>query len=232
MRAIIFQAILALLPASAIFSQSTKQHRNSIGFSLPLIWNHSSGVYYSLGNRSEPKGSALSYALNLEFKRNLLSMIYIKATAGYMNQRFKITRPFNYPTSNNLQYSTGTYNYHSYVWSVGLGASYPLERSVEISGDVNYVSIISFAQKYTVYDSESTLKRNKRLIVGSQLTLNPELSKAISKRAKIGCGLIVPLLVKWKKDDVFVKSDFSEDSQIIAQNRFSIGIAIAYKISF
>ena len=44
-------------------AQVKKELGNTIGISIPVIWNNSNGIYYSTGNRREPSGKAMSYGV-------------------------------------------------------------------------------------------------------------------------------------------------------------------------
>jgi len=60
-----------ILLSSFCFSQNKTEKKNTIGVSIPLLLNNSNGVFYSLGNKQEPKGKAMSYGININYSKEL-----------------------------------------------------------------------------------------------------------------------------------------------------------------
>jgi hypothetical protein len=61
---------------------------------------------------------------------------------------------------------------------------------------------------------------------GNFITLNVGAEKEITKKLSTGLSFILPLSTKWNDDGTFFKYDYSDDTQQIARNRFSIGIKV------
>ena len=84
---------------------------NSIGITVPVIWGNSYGVYYSLGTRKEPEGKSKSAGVNVNYNRTIYKSIFGIVGIGYLNQNFKIARPFEFDNPTNLLYRTQSYSY-------------------------------------------------------------------------------------------------------------------------
>jgi len=52
--------ILILLSAKGYSQKKAAYKVSALGISVPVIWNNSNGIYYSLGNRQEPTGKSLA----------------------------------------------------------------------------------------------------------------------------------------------------------------------------
>lgn len=221
------------------YCQNKPDKKNSLGISIPLVWNNSNGIYYSLGNRQEPKGKAISYGLTINYSRSLKKNWFANFGIGYHKQPFKIVRPFDFngDTVTNLLYYTKQYEYDCIAFNAGLGYAYTLTKKVKLNGMVTYSLLSSFNQKYVPtrysgYEHKKTEENSRNLQIGNMLSLSAGLEYLFSKKMSIGVDVVFPVVIKWKDDEIFAKYYYSNDSQQIAENRFSIGAAISCKYHF
>jgi hypothetical protein len=49
----------------------------------------------------------------------------------------------------------------------------------------------------------------------------------ISKKISLGADFIIPIYIRWNKDEIFINNYYSDDEQRIARNKFSAGIAVS-----
>jgi len=225
--------------SSFCFSQNKDAKKNTIGVSVPMNWNNSNGVYYSLGNRQEPKGKAVSYGIGINYSSLLYKNWFATLGVGYFKQTFNIIRPFYFDgdTVTNLLYSTKKYNYHSLTLIAGLGYSHTLNNKLKLNGLCSFSLFNSFKQNYTPtgysgYEHEQIQTNNKSLQIGYMVNISAGLEYFLSKKISIGADVVLPILTKWNNDEIFIKSQFGEDSQKIAENRFSIGSTLSCKYHF
>lgn len=231
--------LLFILPFNFCFSQNKNEKKNTIVVSIPLILNNSNGVYYSLGNRKEPIGKAVSYGINFNYTRTIYKNWFASIGAGYFKQSFSIIRPFNFSgdTLTNLLYSTKRYNYYCLTLNAGLGYSYTLNSKLKLNGMATFNLLNSFKQDYTPtgysgFEHEKIQINNKNLQIGYMVNISPGIEYSVSKRVSIGADIIIPVVTKWKIDEIFIESLFGNDSQKIAENRFSIGTMLSCKYHF
>ena len=231
--------LLFVFPFNFCFSQNKPGSKNILGVSVPLMLNNSNGVYYSLGNRKEPIGNAVSYGINFNYTRTIYKGWFASVGLGYFKQSFSINRPFYFSgdTLTNLLYSTKRYNYHCLTVNAGFGYRYTLNSRLKLNGMASFNLFNSFKQKYTPmgysgFEHKKIQINNKSLQIGYMLNITPGLEYFVSKRVSIGADIILPVITKWKKDEVFIKSSFGNDSQKIAKNRFSIGTVLSCKYHF
>jgi hypothetical protein len=232
-------ALLFILSFNFCFSQSKEGNKNILGVSVPLILNNSNGVYYSLGNRNAPIGKALSYGINFNYTRTIYKGWFASIGAGYFKQSFSINRPFNFSgdTLTNLLYSTKRYNYHCLALNAGLGYSYTLNSNLKLNGMASFNLFNSFKQKYTPsgysgFEHDKSQINKKNLQVGFIVNISPGVEYSVSNRVSIGADIIIPVITKWENDKIFIESPFGNDSQKIAENRFSIGTMLSCKYHF
>jgi len=221
--------ILITIIALNTFSQFKKEQKlNSIGISIPVIWNNSEATYYSLGNRKTPTGSAISYGLNINYSKLFYKGLFGKIGLGYFKQSFRIIRPFAYRSPIELLYSTETYHYNNIQLFAGVGYRKKINNEYRISGNVSYYYFNSNQQKYIVNKKYNTWQVNKKSFsIGQMINLNLGIERTISNKFSVGLDVILPLYTKWNNDEIFFKYDYSNDTQQIARNKFSIGTAIS-----
>ena len=70
------------------------------------------------------------------------------------------------------------------------------------------------------------------LQIGHMLYVSPGVEYFVSKRVSIGADIVVPVITKWNTDEIFIESPWGNDSQKIAENRFSIGTTLSCKYHF
>lgn len=115
-----FVAIFALLQSNG-YSQS-KQLNNSIGISIPTIWNNSEATYYILGNAQKPIGTSVSYGININYGKSISNNLFFSIGLGYFKQRFTIQRATDfYDTITKLLYYTKSYEYDNIDIMFGIG---------------------------------------------------------------------------------------------------------------
>ena len=93
-----FFTLLFVLLFNDGFSQVNKKQNNSIGISVPIIWNNSNGVYYSLGSRKEPMGKSVSYGININYRKVVYKGWFGGIGAGYFKQAFNICLLYTSPS--------------------------------------------------------------------------------------------------------------------------------------
>ncbi|MEQ1553964.1 MAG: hypothetical protein ABL929_07295 [Ferruginibacter sp.] len=221
------------------FSQEKNKQNNSVSLSMPVIWNNSNGIYYSLGNKKTPTGKASSYGIVVNYNRLLHKNWYTTIGVGYYKQSFNIIRPFEFDgdTVTNLLYSTKQYNYHCVLINLGFGYSYSLNTKVKLNGAAAINLLNSFKQNYTPtnysgYQHKTTQTNTRKMPIGYIANISLGAEYLISKKISVGIDALLPFVNKWKYDVVFIKSGFGDDSQIIAENKFSFGTAISCKYHF
>jgi hypothetical protein len=231
--------LLLIFPFNLCFSQIKKEGENIIGFSIPILHNNSNGVFYSLGNKKEPTGNALSYGLNLNYSRLIYKNWVASVGVGYFKQSFNIIRPFYFDgdTLTNLLYSTKKYDYYCLILNVGFGYRYTLNEKLKLNGFASINLLNSFKQKYTPtgysgFEHKKVQTNKKSLQIGYIVNISPGIEYILSKKICVGADVIIPVKTKWKNDEIFIKSFFGDDSQKIAENRFSIGTMLSCKYHF
>jgi len=234
-----FLTLLIILPFQFCFSQTDKRQNNSVGVSIPMIWNNSNGVYYSLGNRIEPIGKSVSYGINLNYTRMIHKGWFTSLGAGYFKQSFNIIRPFNFSgdTLTNLLYSTKNYSYHCLALNAGIGYRYIVNNKFTFNGVASYTLFNSFKQKYTPtgysgFEHEKVQINRKSLQIGYMANLSLGGEFRLTNKISVGMDIVVPVKTKWQTDKIFIESPFGNDSQKIAENRFSIGMMLSCKYDF
>lgn len=232
-------AIMFLTITSDNYAQTKKEQKNVIGISVPLIWNNSNGIYYSVGNRKEPTGNAISYGMNVNYAKSLYKNYFFYIGAGYFKQSFNIIRPFNFDgdTITNLLYSTKNYSYHCFQLQAGIGYSYKFNERFKITGVVIYNSLNSYRQNYVPtglsgYEHKPTQTNNISMQIGYMLNLSVGIEKIITNNISIGADIVTPIITRWKNDEIFIEYLYANDTQQIAENRFSIGTVISCKYHF
>lgn len=101
-----------------------------------------------------------------------------------------------------------------------------------MKGDVRYNKLQSFRQKY-VNEEYKTRQVNKMLMtIGKVININVEGEKAITEKISAAVGVLFPVSTNWSDDQIFYKYDYSDDTQQIARNKFSIGINISCYYNF
>ena len=232
-------AVLFILFNAVCFSQNKNPKTNTIGISIPVIFNKSNGIFYSLGNKREPEGKAVSFGIGVDYSKKLYKNFYASLGIGYFKQSFNIIRPFEFDgdTVTNLLYSTKRYNYNCLRFNVWIGYKHTLNKKININGMVSFNLFNSFKQDYTPTgysgSHHKTTQTNKKAMqIGYMINISGGVEYLIANNISLGVDAFVPIKTKWKDDKIFIKSFFGNDSQIIAENKFSIGTVISCKYHF
>ncbi|MBX9785139.1 MAG: hypothetical protein K2X48_17770 [Chitinophagaceae bacterium] len=216
-------------------AQSKFEKTSKLGISIPAIWNNSEATYYTLGKRNTPNGKSISYGVNLNYSKTIYNGLFAKIGVGYFKQSFGIRRPFEYTSPVSLLYSTQFYKYDNIIVLIGIGYSKRISSISIFSFNLNYNNMRSFRQKYTVYkDSDyNTFQVNtKSLNIGQIINTGFGIERNINNKFSIEAELILPIYTKWNNDEIFFKYDYSNDTQQIARNKFSLGAAITVYYHF
>ena len=216
------------------YSQGKNEKLNAIGISIPIIYNKSEGTYYSTGNRKEPTGEAVSFGININYSKKLFKNIFGIVGIGYFKQSFKIIRPFyfNGDSITNLLYSTKKYSYSNIQWFGGLGYKYSINKALQIKGMITYNLFTSFQQYYqptalTSSAHKPSQTEKKYFQMGNNICFSGGFEKRVARNIYLGIDAVIPFFSNWKNDETFIKYPYSDDSQQIARNRFSIGTSIS-----
>lgn len=215
------------------FGQPLNNSHNSFDFSINMQYLNSYGVYYTLGNRMSSEGKNMNLGYNIGYSRSIKENIYFKAQIGFRNQKFSISRPFKFNTQNSILYSTESYSYSIFKNLIGLGYSNKLKNQFSYSFLGYYSFDYSFKQKYIV-NTANNLSQTESNFMPVCNSVGIQSSLLVSLNSKIAFGLIVdcPFFVKWKNDDIFIKYDYSDDSQVIAKNKFNISFGLSTLYNF
>jgi hypothetical protein len=103
------------------YSQNEIKKLNSIGVSMPVIWNNSEAVYYILGNLKMPAGKCVSNGINVNYSRNIHNNFFLVTAVGFFRQRFNIARPFTFTSQNQFGFFTKKYSYDNIQLTGGVG---------------------------------------------------------------------------------------------------------------
>lgn len=225
------QLLLLLLLCNGITSLSQeKKNYSKLGLSIPIILNTSEGVYYTLGNRREPKGSAISYGANINYSHFFYKNLFIIGGVGYYKQRFNIQRPFQYRTPNGSEplVSTNKYSYQNIQILVGLGYQKMVNEKWSLTGQVNYNMYRSYRQKYQQEYSPGTNEvYKKNFAIGRMINMDFRCERYLKDRISIAAAITFPFYTRWNDDEIFNKYDYSDDTQIIAYPKFSYGTTLS-----
>ena len=64
--------LISLLFFSVVgYAQVKKRLDNTIGISIPVIWNNSEATFYRPGSPIYPIGKSISYSININYSRTL-----------------------------------------------------------------------------------------------------------------------------------------------------------------
>lgn len=227
----LFLLVLFSLVIQSSFSQ-IKKEKGYIGFSVPVIYNKSSAIYYQTGNRNTSTGNAVSAGLNLNYFKPVLNHIFLKGGIGYFTQNFKIERPFRFDDPTTLLFRAKSYSYKDLNFSLGIGIDKKLANNLKFELALSYVSLNTFNQRYTpTFLSNSSIHKkqinSKFFHMGDCANLELGMRKKLSSKVSIGGHLVYPFIVYWNKDPIFINSYYSSDELKIAKNDFSIGISLS-----
>ncbi len=158
------------------YSQNETHKSNSIGISIPIIWNNSEATFYSLGNRKEPTGKGMSYGININYSRTVYKNLFGVLGIGYFRQVFGIERPFNYitPDGTKPMVYTKAYIYNTVHLIAGIGYQKKLNGVLSVKGIASYNWYNSYRQKYSpgnVFVGNSQIN-HKSIALGNMINLS------------------------------------------------------------
>ena len=215
------------------YSQTEKNKINNIGISIPIIWNNSEATYYTLGSPKYPGGKGISYGLNINHSRTIYKNLFAIIGIGYFKQVFGIHRPFNFDNPFNLGYFTESYQYDNIHLLGSLGYRKKLNKNLFVKGTITYNWLNSFRQKYILNKEYKNWQINREsMSIGRMISLNIGLERKITKKISWGLDALLPISTHWNDDKIFIKYYYSENSQQIGRNKFSIGTAISCNYNF
>lgn len=148
---------------------------------------------------------------------------------GYFNQRFDITRPFNYDSPLKPIFYTNRYSYHCWQGSFGLTYNYTFLKKYFISGDITYGMLYSFRQDYTPTYSVGTDFFTQRGYnqnhFSKTLSLSVGINRYFGERFSLGVYVLAPVYTLWRNDKIF-----NDDPSTFYRPNFSLGssVSVAY----
>jgi hypothetical protein len=227
--------LLLILLSNFCFSQNKNVKKNTIGVSIPLLLNNSNGVYYSLGNRQEPKGKAISYGANINYSHFFYKNLFIIGGGGYYKQRFNIQRPFQYRTPDGSEplISTKKYSYQNIHLLIGVGYQKMFNEKWSLSGQLSYNMYRTYKQKYEQeYSPGKNEVYKSHFVIGNMINLDLRCERNLTNRVSIGAAIVFPVYTHWNDDKIFNKYDYADDTQIIAHPKFSLGanLSVYYQL--
>jgi hypothetical protein len=191
---------------------------NSIGITIPVIWNKSNGVYYRLGKRYEPNGKSKSNGININFTRNVYKNFYAIGGVGYYKQRFNVIRPFDFESLTNFLFSTKSYHYDNLQLLFGIGYNKKIKKDLYFNTNISYQQFLSYTQKYYLkygnVDSSQINHFSKN--IGKSININLGFEKNLNEKISIGLEIVSPIYIKWNDDKTFIEYTYSGDTQKIA----------------
>ena len=216
-----------------LFSQNKKS--NSVALSIPILYNQSDAVFYSLGRRKTTSGDAFSYGINVNYSKFIYKNFFATVGGGYFKQVFGIRRPFNYipPDGSKPLISTTFYSYRNVHSFVGLGHKIKLNNKYCLNNVLSYNLYHTYNQNYKQnYFPNHNPTFKQRFNLGSIVMLSTGIEKKIAKNVCIGLDVLVPIKTQWSYDNKFNGSGYSIDEVQIAKNKFSVGTNFSFKYNF
>ncbi len=217
-----------------LYSNSAKHPTavNALGISLPIIWNNSAATFYRLVTRQAPNGKAVSYGLNINYSKTIQRNYYGTIGVGYFKQIFNITRPFNYINPTDLGFSTKSYNYKNIHLFAGIGNIVNISKEFYLNFGLLFNLFYSYQQEYLIPSNLPTQIITSSMELGKMINGSIGVEKFITKKISTGFNILIPIYVNWYDDEVFVKYDYSNDTQQIARNKLSLGSSLSLKYNF
>lgn len=202
--------------------------KNRFGISTPIIWNHSEAKYYSLANPRYSDGTGVSYGINATYYRHIDRNVYGLIGVGYFQQNFGIVRPFHLNSPFEPLFHTKSYRYDNIQLLGGFGYRKELHKDKAVKAEVTYNVFNSFRQKYIIKEEHDAQQINRKsMTIANALLLHAGAEKNMSSNIMIGAGILLPVSISWRTDNLFYKYDYSNDTQQIAFNKLSFGVNLA-----
>ena len=199
----------------------TQTNKNALVISVPLIWNNSELIDDAPNIKT---GNAISYGINFNYSRVIVSKWYGIIGVGFFKQRFGIRRTYDpSPSSVGPAVYAQTYNYNNVHLKIGLGYSYDFGKKVSANGSIDFNEFYSFRQKYS--QSKNSVANNW-MPIGESVNINLGINKKLAGNFSIGTDVVFPMIVDWKTDKAF--GEYPE----IARNKLSLGLEVKGKYHF
>ena len=215
----------------------TAYGQNGFTISVPVIysnveikdnWTPPTAINY----KEYLRGTSLGYGLNLNYSFQPTFIIQDKrfllnAGAGYFQQRFDITRPFDYNTQVQPIYYADHYAYYSWQWIVGIIYTYPFKKYT-LTANVSYTELKSFRQDYTPTGRLPstygffTQTNHLQIDFGKMLNLSIGINRNLGDRFSVGLNILVPVFVRWRNDKIF-----KDDPSTFYNPKFRLGTSIS-----
>ncbi len=224
----LFLLSFCLIVSASVFAQ-TAPKKGCIGISVPAILSNSEAFYYELGSAKHSTGTAISYGLNINYTQPFLKNFYARVAAGYFRQTFKLTRPFEYHTSDGTKplYHTKKYSYDNIYSAIAVGYKRLLNKQYSINADISYNHLNSFHQKYFALENNSSQENKDSFSPGHFMALNIGSERVLGNKLSVGFNICMPFYTKWNNDETFYEYEYSESSQQIAKQKFAFGVGVA-----
>lgn len=224
--------LLAVVSATNVAAQ--KEGKNSIGISVPVVWN-STKIYnsYSGARGKNISGTAYSNGVNITYERTVYKSLFAVIGIGHYKQNFGIQRPFDYDDpSTNLLYWTDRYYYVCIQYIGGLGYNYELSEKYKLKGLLTYNHFDTYRQEFIPQYTSSeaggkSQEETKKYTFGKSVILTGNLSRNLTKNIGIGVNLLLPVYNRWRKDIIF-----REDTNQFYGSEFSVGLGITASYKF
>lgn len=219
--------IILLLTSITAFSQSEMSLTLPIVYSTVTVrdnWTPPTAPGY----KEYIDGSAIRYGASLNYLFRLGALIKdenfkVSIGAGYFNQQFNVTRPFNYSSPIYIGFFTEKYAYHCLQGSLGMAYNFELNLKYSIITQLNYNWVHSFNQKYTpTYEDYPSEHTSSQINFGGTLLLSIGVQRKVGKSFSAGAGIVVPLFTKWRNDKIF-----EDDPTTFSHPEFSLGVSVS-----
>lgn len=233
------QFVFILLLAVSFNGYSQNEKLNEIGISFPVIWNNTKIYDVYSGARARNKtGKAWSNGTNANYTFGLTKKLFATIGLGYFNQRFGISRGFDFYEPNvvtGLFYTTKKYSYKSFNYFGGVGYRVILKKAngkiLPVNSEVRFSAIGNFYHTFqqeflhnfggNFLGNPNPQKRKSSYIYGTSIHLKGGIVRPVYKKLKIGIDLVVPVYHRLRKDEIF-KENTTEYHGV----NFSIGTSI------
>ncbi len=218
-----------------LFAQSRE---SSLSVSFPTIWSNVKVMDNwtpptALNYKEYLDGSAFGYGVNINYTFQPRLVIkdkhfFVNIGTGYFNQRFDVSRPFNYNSFLFIPYYTDHYAYQCLNFSVGLTYKYPLGKKYFLISDLFYYQLNSFRQSYTpTYSSPNrgfdgfTQFNSDKINFGRMISLSLGVKRDLGQRLYLGVQIVSPVYTRWRNDNIF-----DDDPSTFSSPGFSLGTSI------
>ncbi|MBV9986046.1 MAG: hypothetical protein JO301_00085 [Chitinophagaceae bacterium] len=174
-----------------------------ISIAIPVIWNNTT-ITNVIGPRRQISGNGISTGLEISYNHPVSKDLFAIGGIGYFNQVFGINRPVDYSVSIYQPfYTTSGYSYQCIELIAGLGYQGKTHGGYFFTGDITYHYLHSIRQKYPVKNPEPPQINRKSISFGHMLDVSTGINRIVSSKVSVGCGLVVPVIMRLRKDAIF-----------------------------